>query len=108
MRSSACIEDWITSERGSHDRSVGYGVSGDRIFGHGNSNLPSPKNFDSSFSKTYMYSSGASMATPVAAGACAIVRQFLQDLGVNPSGALTKALVIRAAVDLGQPRNKQG
>lgn len=107
-RSSVCIEDWITGRRVSHDKAVGYGLPNGSIFGHGDKNLPSPINFDSSFSKDYMYSSGTSMSTPITAGACVIIRQYLVNLGVQPSAALIKALLINGAVNIGHPRNIQG
>lgn len=50
----------------------------------------------------YCYMGGTSMATPLVAGCCAIVRQFLQTQRsiANPSAALVKAVLINGAVDL--------
>ncbi len=49
----------------------------------------------------YVYNGGTSMATPLAAGAAALVREFYQRAGVaNPSGALVKATLIHHARDL--------
>lgn len=108
-RSTVCEEDWITSERVTHDKSVGYGLPGGPVFGHGNKNLPTPDNFEPSFKEKCMYSSGTSMATPIVAGACAIVRQFMTDvLGIIPSAALIKAFVINGAFDLRKPTKQQG
>ena len=48
---------------------------------------------------------------PLAAGACALLRQYLVDQrGHVPSGALIKALVVNGAVDMGAgvPNNTQG
>ncbi len=108
-RSTVCVDDWITGKRVSHDKSVGYGLPGGPVFGHGNKDLPSPVNFDPTIKEKCMYSSGTSMATPIVAGACAIIRQFLTDvLGLRPTAALIKAFVINGAVDLGTPIEEQG
>lgn len=57
----------------------------------------------------YLYQSGTSMATPLVAGCCAVVREALlangyrdvTDAGVvNPTGALVKALLINGAVPI--------
>ena len=50
-RSSVCVEDWLTQERGSHDKAVGYGIPNGPILGHGDKMCPSPTNFDPAFSK---------------------------------------------------------
>ena len=54
-RSTVCVEDWLTQERGSHDKAVGYGIPNGPILGHGDKMCPSPTNFDPAFSKEYMY-----------------------------------------------------
>ena len=50
----------------------------------------------------YLYMGGTSMATPLAAGAAALARQWLQEQAglANPSAALLKALLMNGARDL--------
>jgi subtilisin family serine protease len=49
----------------------------------------------------YMFDSGTSMATPLVAGCAAVVREsFRMRLGVHPSAALVKAMLITGAVPL--------
>ena len=57
----------------------------------------------------YIYMGGTSMATPLAAGASAIVRDYYVTVeGVNPSAALVKATMINGAYDMtpGQYRDE--
>ena len=57
----------------------------------------------------YAYNTGTSMATPLAAGAGALVRQFYVDNeSIVPSAALIKATLINGAVDLGLSSSAQG
>ena len=57
----------------------------------------------------YGLMSGTSMATPIAAGGVAQIRQYLQENGTtNPSGALMKALLIAGAEDLGDSVYRMG
>lgn len=87
----------------SHGEAVGLGLPGRQIRGAGDSNTPPlPAGAPAGAVEHYMYESGTSMATPITAGACALVRQHLtRDLGHGPSAALLKALVINGALDLG-------
>jgi subtilisin family serine protease len=50
---------------------------------------------------SYCYSGGTSMATPLTAGAVAIIRQYYTDVeAITPSGALLKATLINGATDM--------
>jgi len=46
----------------------------------------------------YMYMGGTSMATPLTAGAVALIRQFLRQEGLSPSASLIKAALIHTTV----------
>ena len=62
------------------------------------------ENADSGWSNNwYIEYSGTSMATPAAAGAATLVRQYLMDVANRPApqGALVKALLILGAKDMG-------
>ncbi|MBN2004714.1 MAG: S8 family serine peptidase [Anaerolineae bacterium] len=49
----------------------------------------------------YVYSGGTSMATPLVAGTGALVRQWLQSLGLsNPTAALLKATLLNTTADM--------
>lgn len=51
--------------------------------------------------ENYIFSGGTSMATPLTAGAAALVRQYYTDLhDINPSAALLKATLINGAIDM--------
>lgn len=54
------------------------------------------------YDANYLYCGGTSMATPLAAGAAVVTRQFIRaQLGVpNPSAALVKATLMHTAFDL--------
>jgi len=61
----------------------------------------------------YVEYSGTSMATPAAAGASAIVREYLMEIAERPEpqGALVKAMLILGAEDMGArdiPNNDEG
>jgi len=64
-------------------------------------------------SQYYMEYTGTSMATPNAAGAAALVREYLTEVAqrASPQGALTKAMLILGAQDIGIrdiPNNDEG
>jgi len=53
------------------------------------------------YNDKYVYAGGTSMATPLTAGAAAVVRQYLRQVGIaSPSAALIKAVLIHGATDL--------
>ena len=54
------------------------------------------------YNDQYVWSGGTSMATPLTAGAAAVVRQYLVETRkiANPSGALMKAALMHTATDL--------
>src|SRR4029453_6269240 len=55
-----------------------------------------------SYNQYYMYLGGTSMASPLAAGAAALVREYYieHEHSVNPSAALLKATLINSTVDI--------
>ncbi len=95
-----------------HDEAVGLGLPGQPILRAGSQNTPAPPAGAGPLAaNNYMYLSGTSMATPLTAGACALVRQYLiQQRGHTPSAALVKAMMVNGATDvgLGVPDNRQG
>jgi serine protease AprX len=53
------------------------------------------------YNDKYVYAGGTSMSTPLTAGAAAVVRQYLRQVGfADPSAALIKAVLIHGATDL--------
>ena len=66
------------------------------------------------YNQYYAYMSGTSQATPLTAGMCALIREWLiRYRGFNekekkPSSALIKAIVMGGAVDIGADKNAQG
>jgi len=68
--------------------------------------------FWSEYNDYYAYAGGTSMATPFVSGAASIVRQYFLDREAHePSAALTKAILINGAEDIGVadiPNNNEG
>ena len=95
-----------------HAEAVGSGLPGGPYLGGGDQNTPAlPPGSGAGAADDYMYLSGTSMATPITAGSCALVRQYLvEQVGHTPSAALIKALMVNGAVDMGVgvPHNGQG
>jgi subtilisin family serine protease len=95
-----------------HAEAVGLGLPGQPILRAGDQNTPAaPPGSGALATDNYMYLGGTSMATPLTAGASALVRQYLvQQRGHTPSGALVKAFMVNGAIDigLGVPNDSQG
>jgi serine protease AprX len=66
------------------------------------SRFPNASHLWGDYDSTYIYAGGTSMATPLAAGAAAVTRQFLvQTRGLaDPSAAVVKAVLMHTALDL--------
>ena len=95
-----------------HAEAVGLGLPGQPILFAGNANAPAmPPGSGAAAAGNYMFQSGTSMATPLTAGACVLLRQYLvEQRGHMPSAALIKAMMVNGAVDMGAgvPNNSQG
>ncbi|MEM7066793.1 MAG: S8 family serine peptidase [Cyanobacteria bacterium P01_B01_bin.77] len=94
-----------------HDEAVGLGLPGKPILFAGSKNTPPlPGGSGVGAEELYMYQSGTSMAAPITAGCCALIRQHVMKLGHDPSAALIKALIVNGAVNIRTtvPANDQG
>ncbi|TKB06374.1 S8 family serine peptidase [Desulforhopalus sp. IMCC35007] len=95
-----------------HAEAVGYGLPGQPILYGGDHNAPDvPPGSGPTAADNYCWMSGTSMAAPITAGCCALIRQYLiEQRGHTPSAALVKALIVNGAVDMGMgiPHNAQG
>lgn len=95
-----------------HPEAVALGLPGQPILRAGDQNTPAaPAGSGPDVVQNYCYMGGTSMSTPITAGSCALVRQYLiEQRGHTPSAALLKALIINGAVDMGMgiPHTGQG
>ena len=94
-----------------HDEAVGLGLPGQPIRFAGNVNTPPmPPGSGAGSEELYMYQSGTSMAAPITAGCCALVRQQVMQSGHAPSAALIKAMIVNGGGNIGVqvPANDQG
>ncbi|MDF2628774.1 MAG: hypothetical protein K0R39_2605 [Symbiobacteriaceae bacterium] len=66
------------------------------------SSLAADSSFWANYNTYYAYMGGTSMATPITAGATALVRQYYTSVkGITPSSSLIKATLINGAQDMG-------
>jgi subtilisin family serine protease len=111
-RSSVSVADTDEDSTWTHPEAVGLGLPGEPIFGLATEDAPdAPPGSGPDVTENYYFSNGTSMATPLTAGSCALLRQYLtEQRGHTPSAALLKALIINGAVDLGMgiPDTGQG
>ncbi|MHC4617830.1 MAG: S8 family serine peptidase [Planctomycetota bacterium] len=95
-----------------HAEAVAFGLPGQPILRAGDQDTPAvPAGSGAGAADQYCYMGGTSMSTPIAAGSCALVRQYLiEQRGHTPSAALLKALIVNGAVDMGMgiPDDEQG
>ena len=98
-----------------HAEAVGRGLPGAPFFGTWNQDTPpAPAGSGALAQDNYLYESGTSMATPITAGAAALLRQYLRERRghASPSAALLKALLVNGAtVPAGEsnaPDNNRG
>jgi serine protease AprX len=64
------------------------------------SHVPDASTLWGRFNQDYCFSGGTSMATPLVAGATAVVRQYLMTQVQEPSAALLKAVLLNTAFDM--------
>ena len=91
----------LVSGGGAHG--TGWEIHQVRIYSNGWARMPEMGigvNWDST-DENYVFMGGTSMATPLTAGAAALVRQYYVDNeGITPSAALIKATLISGATDM--------
>jgi hypothetical protein len=91
----------LVSGGGNHG--TGLEIHQVRIYNAGWARLPDMgmgSNWDAA-DENYIFMGGSSMATPLTAGAAALVRQYYVDTeGITPSAALIKATLINGATDM--------
>lgn len=111
-RSTVSVADSNQDGVWTHAEAVGRGLPGGPIFGTAAENTPPlPAGAGAAAADNHYYSNGTSMSTPLTAGSCALLRQYLvEQRGHTPSAALLKALIVNGAVDMGMgvPHNGQG
>ncbi len=93
-----------------HAEAVGLGLPGQPVFRAGDQNTPAlPPGSGAGAATDYMYLSGTSMATPIVAGSCGLIRQYLMEQRNHlPSAALIKAIVVNGANLMGVGQNFEG
>jgi len=74
------------------------------------SSLAPNSSFWGTYDDNYAYMGGTSMATPLTAGAAALIRESYLEKGITPQASLIKATLINGAMDLGfgYPSRDQG
>jgi subtilisin family serine protease len=91
----------IVSGGGTHG--TGWEIHQVRIYNAGWARFPDMEmgsNWDAT-DENYIFMGGSSMATPLTAGAAAVVRQYYTDReGISPSAALIKGTLITGATDM--------
>ncbi len=73
-------------------------LEGDR--GHGQPSDDGLEQLNSKEDRYYFFWSGTSMATPLTAGAAALVREYYANKGIQPSAALLRATLINGAREM--------
>jgi subtilisin family serine protease len=88
---------------GGVNHGTGWEIHQVRIYNAGWARFPDMgmgSNWDAA-DENYIFMGGSSMATPLTAGAAALVRQYYTDReGISPSAALIKATLINGATDM--------